>query len=89
MDIIDEVMVWSILGIAVVLVLAWVTPAFILLLTQGEEDPESGQHRSVIDWGDRKPERKEGSNSESSHAPPAADQDHSYRQIPPSRKPEC
>jgi hypothetical protein len=66
MDIIDEVMVWSLLGIAVVLVLAWVTPAFIRLLTQGEEDPVSGQHRSVIDWGDRKPHIKDGSTEESS-----------------------
>jgi hypothetical protein len=65
MDIIEEVMVWSLLGIAVVLVLAWVTPAFIQLLTQGEEDPESGQRRSVIDWGDRKSPSKDESNGES------------------------
>jgi hypothetical protein len=66
MDIIEEVMVWSLLGIAVVLVLAWVTPAFILLLTQGEEDPVSGEHRSVIDWGDSKSQTKSGSDRESS-----------------------
>jgi hypothetical protein len=66
MDIIEEVMVWSLLGIAVVLVLAWVTPAFILLLTQGEEDPVSGEHRSVIDWGDKKPEMKQGNKNDSS-----------------------
>jgi hypothetical protein len=59
MDIIDEVMLWSSLGIAVVLVLAWVTPTFIRLLTQGEQDPTTGQHRSVFDWGDQKPQTKE------------------------------
>jgi hypothetical protein len=65
MDIIDEVMVWSMLGIAVVLVLAWVTPTFIRLLAQGEEDPTTGQRRSVFDWGDRKPQTGEPSDDES------------------------
>jgi Zn-dependent protease len=55
MDIVDEAVVWGLLGIAMVLVLVWVVPAFIRLLTQGEMDSASGQRKSVFDWGDQKP----------------------------------
>jgi hypothetical protein len=56
MDIVDEIIVWSLLGIVVVVVLVWVTPTFVRLLTQGEVDPTSGEQKPVIDWGDKRPE---------------------------------
>jgi hypothetical protein len=64
MDIVDEIIVWSLLGILVVVVLVWVTPTFVRLLAQGEVDPESGEQKSVIDWGDKKPESGDEENEE-------------------------
>jgi hypothetical protein len=52
-DIIDEVFVWGALGISMILVLVWIVPTFIRILTRGEVDPATGQWRSVLDWGDR------------------------------------
>jgi hypothetical protein len=48
----------------VVVVLVWVTPTFVRLLAQGEVDPESGEQKSVIDWGDKKPESGDEENEE-------------------------
>jgi hypothetical protein len=66
MDIVDEVIVWSLLGIVVIVVLIWVTPTFVRLLTQGEVDPASGEQKPVFDWGDNKSEEG-NTNEEKSH----------------------
>jgi hypothetical protein len=66
MNIVDEVIVWSLLGIVVIVVLIWVTPTFVRLLTQGEVDPASGEQKQVFDWGDKK-SQKGNTNEEKSH----------------------